>query len=103
MLAEPKSAAEVGEFTGPDMVLCKNECWYRWCFLFRSARYTEAPDGQKPSREKDGALLAIGALSERLKQQEPYKSALEQMLMEHVLPEFQSTHGHLRAKVGWGF
>lgn len=62
-------------------------------------RYTEAPPEQKPFREKDGALLAIGALADRLKQQEPYKSALEQMLLEHVLPDFQNSHGHLRAKV----
>lgn len=63
-------------------------------------RYMEAPPGQKPFREKDGALLTIGALSDRLKQQEPYKSALEQMLVDHVLPEFHNTQGHLRAKVG---
>lgn len=53
----------------------------------------------KPYRQKDGALLAIGALCDRLKQTEPYKSELERMLVQHVFPEFSSPVGHLRAKV----
>ena len=53
----------------------------------------------KPYRQKDGALLAIGALCDKLKQTEPYKSELERMLMQLVFPEFSSPVGHLRAKV----
>lgn len=53
----------------------------------------------KPFRQKDGALLAIGALCDKLKQTEPYKSELERMLVQHVFPEFSSPVGHLRAKV----
>lgn len=53
----------------------------------------------KPYRQKDGALLAIGALCDKLKQSEPYKSELERMLVQHVFPEFSSPVGHLRAKV----
>lgn len=54
----------------------------------------------KPYRQKDGALLAIGALCDKLKQTEPYKSELEHMLVQHVFSEFNSPMGHLRAKVG---
>ncbi|KAL6002878.1 secondary alcohol dehydrogenase (SADH2) [Asimina triloba] len=61
-------------------------------------RYDEAPIQSKPYREKDGALLAIGALCDKLKQTEPYKSELERMLVQHVFPEFSSPVGHLRAK-----
>lgn len=64
-------------------------------------RYEAAPSDQKPYRQKDGALLAVGALSDKLKETEPYKSQLEQMLVHHVFPEFNSPVGHLRAKAAW--
>ncbi|KAG6510773.1 hypothetical protein ZIOFF_028809 [Zingiber officinale] len=64
-------------------------------------RYDEAPVEFKPYRQKDGALLAIGALCHKLKKAEPYKSELERMLIQHVLPEFTSPVGHLRAKAAW--
>ncbi|KAB2014445.1 hypothetical protein ES319_D09G225300v1 [Gossypium barbadense] len=64
-------------------------------------RYDEAPVEYKPYRQKDGALLAVGALCDKLKQTEPYKSELEHMLMQHVFPEFRSPVGHLRAKAAW--
>ncbi|XP_065012601.1 importin beta-like SAD2 isoform X1 [Musa acuminata AAA Group] len=64
-------------------------------------RYNEASVEFKPYRQKDGALLAIGTLCDKLKQTEPYKSELERMLVQHVLPEFTSPIGHLRAKAAW--
>ncbi|XP_027365249.1 importin beta-like SAD2 isoform X2 [Abrus precatorius] len=64
-------------------------------------RYDEAPAEYKPYRQKDGALLAIGTLCDKLKQTEPYKSELERMLVQHVFPEFGSPVGHLRAKAAW--
>jgi hypothetical protein len=33
--------------------------------------------------------------------QDPYRSQLEAMLSTHVLPNFTSAHGHLRAKAAW--
>nr|CAB3446583.1 unnamed protein product [Digitaria exilis] len=67
--------------------------------IFR--RYDEAPADLKPYRQKDGALLAIGTLCDKLKQTDPYKSELERMLVQHVFPEFSSSVGHLRAKAAW--
>ncbi|CAA7396144.1 unnamed protein product [Spirodela intermedia] len=67
--------------------------------IFR--RYDEAAPDFKPYRQKDGALLAIGALCDKLKQTDPYKSELERMLVQHVFPEFNSHLGHLRAKAAW--
>ncbi|XP_042481836.1 importin beta-like SAD2 [Macadamia integrifolia] len=67
--------------------------------IFR--RYDESPAEYKPFRQKDGALLAIGALCDKLKQTEPYKFELERMLVQHVFPEFSSPAGHLRAKAAW--
>ncbi|XP_077250457.1 importin beta-like SAD2 isoform X3 [Tasmannia lanceolata] len=64
-------------------------------------RYDDAPIECKPYRQKDGALLAIGTLCDKLKQTEPYKSELERMLVQHVFPEFSSPAGHLRAKAAW--
>ncbi|CAH2059895.1 unnamed protein product [Thlaspi arvense] len=67
--------------------------------IFRS--YEEAPAELKPYRQKDGAMLAVGALCDKLKQTEPYKSELEHMLVQHIFPEFNSPVGHLRAKAAW--
>ncbi|KAL6634387.1 hypothetical protein ACP70R_027058 [Stipagrostis hirtigluma subsp. patula] len=67
--------------------------------IFR--RYDEASPDLKPYRQKDGALLAIGTLCDKLKQTDPYKSELERMLVQHVFPEFNSRVGHLRAKAAW--
>lgn len=67
--------------------------------MFLCFRYDEAPLEQKPYRLKDGALLAVGTLCDKLRQNEPYKSNLENMLVQHVFPEFSSPAGHLRAKV----
>ncbi|XP_004497420.1 importin beta-like SAD2 [Cicer arietinum] len=64
-------------------------------------RYDEAPVEYKSYRQKDGALLAIGTLCDKLKQTEPYKSELERMVVQHVFPEFGSPVGHLRAKAAW--
>ncbi|ONM14494.1 Importin beta-like SAD2 [Zea mays] len=61
--------------------------------IFR--RYDEAPADLKPYRQKDGALLAIGTLRDKLKQTDPYKTELESMLVRHVFPEFNSRVGHL--------
>ncbi|XP_010469688.1 PREDICTED: importin beta-like SAD2 [Camelina sativa] len=67
--------------------------------IFRS--YDEAPAERKPYRQKDGAMLAVGALCDKLKQIDPYKSELERMLVQHIFPEFSSPVGHLRAKAAW--
>ncbi|AEE79861.1 ARM repeat superfamily protein [Arabidopsis thaliana] len=64
-------------------------------------RYNEASLENKPYRLKDGALLAVGTLCDKLRQTEPYKSELENMLVQHVFPEFSSPAGHLRAKAAW--
>nr|BAJ99987.1 predicted protein [Hordeum vulgare subsp. vulgare] len=64
-------------------------------------RYNEASIEAKPYRQKDGALLAIGTLCDRLKQTDPYKAELERMLVQHVFQEFSSHVGHLRAKAAW--
>ncbi|GFQ00201.1 probable inactive shikimate kinase like 1 chloroplastic [Phtheirospermum japonicum] len=55
--------------------------------------YNEAAAEYKPYRQKDGALLSIGALCDKLKKTEPYKSELEPMLVQHVFPEFNSPVG----------
>ncbi|CAI5517143.1 unnamed protein product, partial [Closterium sp. Naga37s-1] len=66
-------------------------------------RYNEAPPDQKAAqaRQKDGALLAIGALHEKLQGTARYKAQLEHMLLTHVFPEFTSPCAFLRAKAAW--
>ncbi|XP_057813152.1 importin beta-like SAD2 isoform X1 [Cryptomeria japonica] len=60
--------------------------------------YDEAAPGYKPYRQKDGALLAIEVLFDKLKQTEPYKCQPEQMLVQHAFPEFGSQVDHSSAK-----
>ncbi|KAJ4907459.1 Importin beta-like SAD2 [Raphanus sativus] len=67
--------------------------------IFRS--YNEAPAEHKPYHRKDGAMLAVGALCDKPKQTDPYKSELEHMLVQHIFPEFNSPAGHLKAKAAW--
>jgi hypothetical protein len=64
-------------------------------------RYDEVSVEYRSYRQKDGALLAVGSLCDKLKNTEPYKSDLERMLVAHVYPEFNNPVGHLRAKAAW--
>lgn len=59
------------------------------------------PPESRPYGQMDGALLAIGTLSEKLAKTEPYKAQLEHMLVTYVLPEFKNPLGHIRAKACW--
>ncbi|EXJ77268.1 hypothetical protein A1O3_10426 [Capronia epimyces CBS 606.96] len=62
-------------------------------------RYESAPDDQKNPREKDGALRMIGSLaSVILGKKSPIADQVEYFFVRHVLPEFRSPHGFLRAR-----
>jgi len=64
-------------------------------------RCREIPPQMMPHAELGGALLAIGSLQDKLKSTPGYKEQIEPMLAAHVLPAFQSQHGHVRAKAAW--
>lgn len=48
---------------------------------------------------KEGALVVVGSICEKLMKIPEYANQLETMLMLHVIPEFQNPHGFLRARV----
>jgi len=50
---------------------------------------------------KDGALIAIGVMCKKLTKLPDYRQQVEPMLFAHVLPEFESQHGFLRARACW--
>ena len=52
-------------------------------------------------RQKDGALHMIGTLADLLLKKKEYREQMEQMLTTYIFPEFQSPHGHLRARACW--
>merc|ERR1719431_1176319 len=56
--------------------------------------------GTTPS-QKDGALHMIGTMADILLKKPVYKEQMEKFLVEIVFPEFQSPHGHLRARACW--
>ncbi|XP_057289833.1 importin-7-like [Hydractinia symbiolongicarpus] len=56
---------------------------------------------QRDPKHKDGALHVIGSLAETLSKKKQYKNHMEAVLTSHVLPEFLSQHGFLRARACW--
>ena len=50
-------------------------------------------------RQKAGALHMVGAVADVLLTKKIYKDQAEMMIVNHVLPEFGSEHGYLRARV----
>jgi len=61
---------------------------------------TAAPQEKNPS-EKDGALQTIGNLPEKIMSSKEMEAQVEVMLIQHVIPEFQSPFGFLRARCCW--
>jgi len=51
--------------------------------------------------QKDGALHMIGTMADILLKKKIYKDRMEQFLVNIVFPEFNSPHGHLRARACW--
>ena len=54
-------------------------------------------------RRKEGVLLCLGALAEPVATSSTFGPAVEQMLAEHVLPDFGSPHAFLRLRACWVF
>lgn len=62
-------------------------------------KYESDPEGQKIPQEKEGALRMIGTLAEvLLAKKSPIAHQVEYFFVRHVLPEFRSPHGFLRAR-----
>jgi len=59
----------------------------------------QSPD----ARTKDGALLVIASLSDKLTKVKEFKDQIEPLLLAHVIPEFNSPHGFLRSKACYVF
>lgn len=53
----------------------------------------------RDARRKDGAMHIIGSLATTLLKRKMYKDQLEPMLMTHVVPEYKSDQGFMRARV----
>jgi hypothetical protein len=65
------------------------------------SEYAALPADRKPYHQKEGILSAIGHLHEHMKERAGIKEQLESLMMTHVLPEFDSPHGFLRARACW--
>ncbi|XP_012141645.1 importin-7 msk [Megachile rotundata] len=52
-------------------------------------------------RQKDGALHMVGSLADVLLKKKVYKEQMDKMLLQYVFPEFNSPHGHMRARACW--
>ena len=72
---------------------------------FCQQKLQEAHGSHEPARlmAKDGALLSLGALQDKLHKKDAYKSLLEPMLYQFVLPELESPYGFMRSRAVWAF
>eukprot|EP00041_Stephanoeca_diplocostata_P015599 m.298645 g.298645 ORF g.298645 m.298645 type:complete len:1040 (-) comp20094_c0_seq2:338-3457(-) len=77
----------------------KNTIDIAFQFVYQTLAADKAaePATRNPHR-KDGALHMTAVLGETLMERKKYKKHLEQMMVEHVFPEFTSPHGFLRAR-----
>jgi len=64
-------------------------------------RYSASDDATKNHIEKEGALLAIGSLSETLLKKKAFASEIEGLLVTSVFPDFLSPVGFLRSRACW--
>jgi len=64
-------------------------------------RYSSADDASKNHVEKDGALLALGSLSDYLLSKKKFINELEGMMVTSVYPDFSSPVGFLRCRACW--
>lgn len=53
------------------------------------------------AKQKDGALHMVGSLADVLLKKKVFKDQVENLIMQYVFPEFNSPHGHLRARACW--
>ncbi|KAF9202388.1 hypothetical protein BGZ49_007438 [Haplosporangium sp. Z 27] len=61
-------------------------------------KYNESPAESKNPREKDGALVMIGALSTLILGKKSLTKNMEPFFVSHVFPEFKSQYPFLRAR-----
>lgn len=60
--------------------------------------HSPASGSAHPSEQRPSLLPTRPPL---LQEKKPYSGQLEPMLLQHVVPLFESPHGHLRAKACW--
>ena len=70
-------------------------------FLQQLTAYATQDPAQRDYPTKHGIMLAVGTISPVLKKKKHYHGPLEELLRNHVLPEFQSPVGYLRARACW--
>ncbi|KAF8935125.1 hypothetical protein BGZ47_010058 [Haplosporangium gracile] len=61
-------------------------------------KYNGSPAEAKSPREKDGALVMIGALAPLILRKKSLSSMMEPFFVNHVFPEFKSQYPFLRAR-----
>ncbi|KAJ5068551.1 d-importin 7/ranbp7 [Anaeramoeba ignava] len=60
--------------------------------------YQKNPNSVEALIQKEGALYAINIIEKKLKVKENYIFVLEPLLVNHVMPEFSSPYGFMRAR-----
>ncbi|KAG0361643.1 hypothetical protein BG005_007650 [Podila minutissima] len=61
-------------------------------------KYNEAPADAKNPREKDGALVMVGALAPLILRKKSLASMMEPFFVNHIFPDFKSQYPFLRAR-----
>lgn len=96
-LSAPATRKTIGRSVACDRHVC---AWSNFSPLFAVKFANKRPKQYPPCNERSGVACA-GSLSDQLKESERYKPSLEPMLVQHVIPCFRSSYGHLREKACW--
>lgn len=83
--------------------LLKSACRKRKDMLSRTVQLcvTVLSDPNADRKHKDGAMYMIGALAEILLKRNTYKDQVDEMILQCLLPQVGSPHGHLKARAFW--
>lgn len=75
-----------------------------WCFKILTLRISHLQiimDQNADPKQKDGALLMVGAVADVLLRKQGYRDQMEKMLVMYIFPQFDSPFGHMRARACW--
>lgn len=66
-----------------------------------SKNLSEGQQSSELARKMDGALMSLGTLESTLMRKKIYKKNIESVLLQYVMPCFQSQYSHLRSRACW--
>eukprot|EP01118_Nematostelium_gracile_P010778 TRINITY_DN3763_c0_g1_i1.p1 TRINITY_DN3763_c0_g1~~TRINITY_DN3763_c0_g1_i1.p1 ORF type:complete len:808 (+),score=202.59 TRINITY_DN3763_c0_g1_i1:736-3159(+) len=54
-------------------------------------------------KEKEACMIILGSIGDKLKKTPVYENELENMIVQHIFPEFKNPIGYVRSRAAWTF